>query len=113
MSPKVKRGTVSDFFPASFSDHEKLDGAEDGPGEIASILGVDFLWECNTFRSGLESLDTSSFSSGNGAVIGSFGLISIASADSVSLCFVGLLPLLGQAAERGGSLFFETSFWKS
>jgi hypothetical protein len=42
VSPKVKRVIFSDLFSSSFSDHEKLDGAEDGPGEIASKLGVDF-----------------------------------------------------------------------
>lgn len=110
---KLNRPNLPGSFSSSFSDHEKVDGAEEGPGEIESKLGVEFPRACAGLFSGLSLPGTFSFSSGKGAVRGSLGLISIASAERVRRCLVGLLPLRGPPAADRGSRFFITSFWKS
>lgn len=99
---------------SSFSVHEKLEGADDGPGEIGSpLLGVEFPRARFGLLSGVPRFEAG-LSDGSGAVRGSFGDISILSADMVARCFVGLLPDRVFKPPPGESLFFlDTSFWKS
>ncbi len=100
---------------SSCSPHEKLDGADDGPGEMASLLlGVEFPRARNGLRSWSVFMAPVS-SVGNGAVRGSLGAISMASAESVIRCFVvGLLPdLTVLNPELGVNFLLDTSFWKS
>jgi hypothetical protein len=97
---------------SSFSDHEKLDGADEGPGEIGSPrLGLALprvrLW----FISELACFDAGS-SAGKGAVRGSFAAASMLSTDMVALC-VGLLPGRGFKPVLGESLRLAICFWKS
>lgn len=95
---------------SSFSVHEKLEGAEDGPGEIGSpLFGVEFPRARDGLRSGLVAFEPLS-STGRGAVKGSLGGSSIWSADSVALCFVGLRPDRGLKPALGANLLFDTSF---
>jgi hypothetical protein len=97
---------------SSFSDHEKLDGADEGPGEIGSPrLGVEFPRARFGLLSGLARFEPWS-SAGNGAVRGSFAATSMLSADMVALC-VGLRPERGFDPALGACLLLETSFWKS
>lgn len=81
----LKRPNFPGSASSSFSDHEKLDGADDGPGEIGSPrLGV----ELPRARFGLFSRLVPSEagpSAGSGAVRGSFGATSMLSADMVAL----------------------------
>lgn len=97
---------------SSFSVHEKLDGAEDGPGDIDAKFDTDFPRErIGLLLSGLPPGETSSRRPGRGAVNGSLVLASRASADTVRRCFVGLLPL--RDPEDRGNFLLATSFWKS
>lgn len=94
---------------SSLCPHEKVEGADDGPGEIAGWSGVELPRGLPIGDlSGLVHLIEPS-SSGKGAVRGSLGT-SMASTDKVILCFEGLRPLRGLYAEPGDSFLFATSF---
>lgn len=96
-------------FSSSFSVHEKLEGADDGPGEMGSpLFGVEFPLARIGLLSGVGFLVLKS-SLGSGAVNGSLGEMSIWSAESVILCFVGLLPGLVLSPDVG-ILLLDTSF---
>jgi hypothetical protein len=70
---------------SSFSDHEKLDGADEGPGEIGSPrLGVPLPRPRLCPISALVSFGAGS-STGKGAVSGSFVGASMLSTDMVAL----------------------------
>jgi len=107
---KWNRPKRSRSFVSSFSSHENVDGAEEGPGEIASLLpGV----ELPLARSGLISgliMTSSTSSPGSGAVLGSLAGISIASTERVMRCLVGLLPDFGRRLELGVIFLLATSF---
>lgn len=107
---RLKRPNLPGSDSSSFSDHEKLEGAEDGPGEIGSpLLGVEFPRALFGLLWGVGCLGTGS-SAGRGALRGPFGDTSIWSADKVALCLVGLLPARGLNTPPGESFFLETSF---
>ena len=89
----LKRPNFPGLASSSFSIHEKLDGADDGPGEIVIWSGVELPRARNGELLGLGPFVALS-SSGRGAVLGSLGT-SIASTESVKRCFDGLRPLLG------------------
>lgn len=98
---------------SSFCFQEKVEGAEDGPGEMGSPrLGVEFPRARTGLLSGLTRFNAGP-TAGSGAVSGSFGAISMLSADMVALCFVGLFPDRGLRPALGESLLLQTSFWKS
>lgn len=106
---RLKRPNLSGSRSSSFSVHEKLEGAEDGPGEIGSpLFGVEFPLARIGLLSGVGFFVLES-SLGKGAVSGSLGDRSILSADKVTLCFVGLLPGRGLSPELG-IFFLVTSF---
>jgi hypothetical protein len=66
---------------SAFPGHEKLEGADDGPGEMGSpLLGVEFPRDRAGLLSGLTHFETGP-SVGRGAVKGSFGDTSMLSAD--------------------------------
>jgi hypothetical protein len=112
----LNRPNLPGSLSSSLSLHEKLDGADDGPGEMGSPrFGVELPRALAGLRSSglLVPLELPS-STGNGAVKGWLGEISIASTDKVIRClFVGLLPALTLRPEVGASFLFATSFWKS
>lgn len=85
--PKVTR--FSAVLSSTSSDQLHIGGAEAGPG-VTAWPGVEFPRRRLGLRAALPC--DSASSPGRGAVCGSLGLISMASADSVSLCLVGLLP---------------------
>jgi hypothetical protein len=113
-SAMLNRPNLPGSFSSSFSDQEKLDGADEGPGEMGRLLGVEvrgILIGLLESRLGLRVMPA--FSSGSGAVFGVLGGASMASADKVRRCFVGLRPVRGPKADPGGARFLDTSFWKS
>lgn len=70
MPSTLKRPNLPGSFSSSFSDHEKLDGAEEGPAETGSVqLGVELPRGLRGLRSGLSVAPSSP---GSGAVRGSF-----------------------------------------
>ncbi len=110
----LKRPNFPGSDSSSFSDQVKLDGADDGPGEIGSPrLGVEFPRARIGLLLGLTRFEAGS-SIGSGAVRGSLGGAAVTSADMVALCLdVGLLPNRGFSPALGESLLLDTSFWKS
>lgn len=104
----LKRPNFPGSVESSGWSHEKLDGAEEGPGEMTGCTGDELPRARNEDLSGLETRVELS-SSGRGAVRGSFGT-SMASTESVIRCFDGLRPLLGLYAELGADFLLETSF---
>jgi hypothetical protein len=112
---RLNRPNLAGSLSSSFSLHEKLDGADEGPGEMGSPrFGVELPRTLVGLRSSglLAPFDLPS--SGNGAVKGWLGEILIASTDRVIRClFVGLLPALILRPALGASFLFESSFWKS
>lgn len=113
---KLNRPGLPGSLSSSFSLHEKLDGADEGPGDIGSpLFGVELPLALAGLRSSglLVPLELPS-SLGNGAVKGWLGEMSIASTDRVMRClFVGLLPALVLRPDVGASFLLATSFWKS
>jgi len=98
---------------SSFSVQEKLEGADDGPGEMGSRLGVEFpLGRMGPMSGDLPVAPSSSF--GSGAVSGSLGDRSMLSTDNVALCcLIGLFPDQMLSPGLSSRCFFDISFWKS
>jgi hypothetical protein len=89
---------------SSFSDHEKLDGADEGPGEIGSPrLGDELPRPRPCPVSALASFGAG-LSAGKGAVSGSLVGALMLSTDMVALC-AGFLPGRGFKPVLGVSLF--------
>lgn len=98
---------------SSFSVQEKLEGADDGPGEMGSRFGVELPRGLVGLLSG-DLLVAPGSSLGSGAVSGSFGVRSMLSTDNVTrCCFVGLFPDQMLSPALSSLCFFDISFWKS
>jgi len=108
---RLNRPCFPGSFSSSFSVQEKLEGADEGPGEMGSPrLGVEFPRARVGLLSGATPLVEPSV--GKGAVSGSLGETSMLLADSVIRCFVGLFPGRNLSPALG-AFFLVTSFWKS
>ena len=98
-------------FPSlpAVSFQENVKGADAGPADTICMPGDELPLALFEPSFSLLSLDPSS-PPGKGADWGSFVECSMASAESVRRCLVGLRPVRGRYVDDGGARFLETSF---